>query len=312
MTASDDDSAWRKRLHRREMRWLGSRLSQLEAGLLGAEVIDEFLNHPTLSLADQLRVVDAGLRRGLIQRADLHSDLVEPTPAAFGVKVPRRSKLLSEIQYGSGWLYCIPLILVWCVGACILTWLGGHPIVALLFGLFVGLFSTAMVALPLAILWCAGVELLPEAKSRRRFESALREHARKRRIQALVQRTSDIQYWYSASGAEFERLVARAFRDWDFHVVERGKTGDGGVDIVVTQDGKRAIVQCKAYAQPVGPAVVRELYGTMIAEGVSAAYLATLHGVTSAAEKWISDKHITVLTARHFIEQHHARYVAAA
>jgi HJR/Mrr/RecB family endonuclease len=46
------------------------------------------------------------------------------------------------------------------------------------------------------------------------------------------------------------------------------------------KDGKKIVVQCKAHRNPVGPNVVRELYGTMFHAGADAAKLVALGGFT--------------------------------
>ena len=60
------------------------------------------------------------------------------------------------------------------------------------------------------------------------------------------------------------------FRQKGYKVSLRGRSGDLGVDLVLMRPGgKQAIVQCKRYRNTIGPDIVRELYGTLIHEGVS-------------------------------------------
>lgn len=114
-----------------------------------------------------------------------------------------------------------------------------------------------------------------------------------RRVDA---RASDIRIYEACTGAEFERLVARAFRQQGYSVEEMGGANDGGVDLHVRKNGWHAIVQCKAHARPIGPAVTRELMGTLQHHaGATIAYLATTNGVTASAKEWCSDKPIRVI-----------------
>lgn len=76
--------------------------------------------------------------------------------------------------------------------------------------------------------------------------------------------------------AEFEGLVAEAFRQKGYRVVERGGAGpDGGVDLELYLGKDKYLVQCKHWrTYQVGVAIVRELYGVMAAEGaVGASWL---------------------------------------
>jgi restriction system protein len=76
---------------------------------------------------------------------------------------------------------------------------------------------------------------------------------------------------------EFERLVGEAFRRRGFAVLESGGASpDGGVDLVLTREGKRYLVQCKHWrVQSVGVGVVRELNGVVEARGAAGGYVVT-------------------------------------
>jgi restriction system protein len=76
---------------------------------------------------------------------------------------------------------------------------------------------------------------------------------------------------------QFERLVGEAFRRRGFEVTETGgQTADGGVDLVLSKDRKRYLVQCKHWrAQSVGVSVVRELNGVVAARRAAGGYVVT-------------------------------------
>ena len=66
------------------------------------------------------------------------------------------------------------------------------------------------------------------------------------------------------SWQQFEEVIADAFRRHGYRVRETGGRGtaDGGVDVVLTRDGERTIVQAKHWrSQRVRVQPVRELYG---------------------------------------------------
>jgi restriction system protein len=101
---------------------------------------------------------------------------------------------------------------------------------------------------------------------------------------------------YGLSPKEFERFVARLFRKKGYKVHIRGASGDKGVDLMLEQvGGRRAIVQCKRYRRSVGPEVVRELFGTLIHERVSHAFLVTTADISQSARDWAQGKPMTLI-----------------
>jgi hypothetical protein len=81
-------------------------------------------------------------------------------------------------------------------------------------------------------------------------------------------------WWRGLLPSDFEIQVASNLRQRGYEVLRTGRSRDGGVDIRVREPGgARIIVQCKAYQVPVGPAAVRELYGTLMHEGAQEGWL---------------------------------------
>lgn len=101
----------------------------------------------------------------------------------------------------------------------------------------------------------------------------------------------------------FERYVAGLFRQKGYQVVVRGSSGDLGVDLELTGPmGRRAIVQCKRYQNTIGAEIVRELFGTMIHEGVMWAFLVTTAEISDAARDWATGKPITLIDGATLLE----------
>lgn len=96
---------------------------------------------------------------------------------------------------------------------------------------------------------------------------------------------------------EFEMLVGEAFRRRGFSVTETGGGGaDGGVDLMLTKDGEKFLVQCKQWrAFKVGVNVVRELYGVMAARGAAGGYVVTSGQFTPEAKDFASGRNITLM-----------------
>jgi len=81
----------------------------------------------------------------------------------------------------------------------------------------------------------------------------------------------------SMSWRDFERLVGEVFRRQGFVVSGFGGQGpDGGVDLGLTKNGQRYLVQCKHWRKrQVGVTVVRELNGVVSAPGAHGGFVVT-------------------------------------
>lgn len=107
---------------------------------------------------------------------------------------------------------------------------------------------------------------------------------------------------YDLSPAEFEAYVGQVFRHRGYRVQLRGRSGDLGVDLMITNRmGKRAIVQCKRYRRTVGPEIVRELFGTMIHERVAHAFLVTTSDISDSACEWAQGKPMTLINGEELV-----------
>jgi restriction system protein len=101
---------------------------------------------------------------------------------------------------------------------------------------------------------------------------------------------------YELDPKNFEHYVAGLFRQKGYKVTVRGRSGDHGVDLELTSNkGKRAIVQCKRYRDTVGEKIVRDLFGTLLHERASRAFLVTTADISDAAIRWCQGKPITLI-----------------
>ncbi len=99
------------------------------------------------------------------------------------------------------------------------------------------------------------------------------------------------------SWKQFERLVGEGFRLQGYRVIETGGGGpDGGVDLVLSRDGEKSLVQCKQWrALRVGVDVVRELYGVMAARGAAGGFVVTSGRFTDEARRFASGRNIELI-----------------
>lgn len=133
-----------------------------------------------------------------------------------------------------------------------------------------------------------------EAEAKRRIERARLAFERE------VLQSAD--FWRSLTGHEFEHEFARLLTEHGFHAQVTRGSGDGGVDIVARSQEGSVAIQCKRYAKPVGPAVIRELYGAVNAGNFDLGILAVTGGVTRGVSEFIQGKPLRIIELPEIIE----------
>jgi len=119
-------------------------------------------------------------------------------------------------------------------------------------------------------------------------------------------------YWTFLDGYAFERATADVLNKHQFNAWVTPGSGDGGVDIEVTRNGLKGVVQCKAHMACVGPHVVRDLYGVIHHCGASFGIIVSLGGFTGGAVDFARDKPILFLNVSDLIAMQEGRDVLAA
>ncbi len=106
----------------------------------------------------------------------------------------------------------------------------------------------------------------------------------------------------SLGGIEFEEELGALFRQLGYRVERTPTSGDQGVDLILRKDGRTTVVQCKAHSSPVGPAIARELLGSMVAFRADDAILACTGGFTKSVWEFVQklpqDRQIKLVSAR--------------
>jgi hypothetical protein len=103
---------------------------------------------------------------------------------------------------------------------------------------------------------------------------------------------------------QLEKLVAALFESKGNSVTPRGgANADGGIDLVVESESSKAAVQCKHWAKwKCGPAVVRELLGSMTHESFSRGFL-ICRTPTDAARSLAETENITIVDREGLIDR---------
>ena len=118
-------------------------------------------------------------------------------------------------------------------------------------------------------------------------------------------------YWEDLNGYEFERETAEVLKRYQFNPFLTPGSGDGGIDIEVTRNGLRGVMQCKAHINCVGPSVVRDLYGVIHHCGASFGIVVSRGGFTRGAADFARDKPILFLDTDDLIAMQEGRDVLA-
>lgn len=95
----------------------------------------------------------------------------------------------------------------------------------------------------------------------------------------------------------FELLVGEAFKRKGFDVKENGGGGaDGGIDLILTRNGKKSIVQCKKWKTfSIGVPLIRELYGVMVSENANDCIFVSSGNFTAEARLFAENKPIWLI-----------------
>ena len=113
------------------------------------------------------------------------------------------------------------------------------------------------------------------------------------------------EFWISLDGYSFERHVADLFAQLGCDVQLTPGSGDSGVDLFLRRSGRTTVVQCKAHRQPIGPSVVRDLYGSMQHFNADDAILINIGGFTSGVREFAKGKPITLMDLHGILHLQH-------
>jgi len=99
---------------------------------------------------------------------------------------------------------------------------------------------------------------------------------------------------------DFESLVGQVFKRKGYFVLENAGTGpDGGVDLRLRKDGKKAYVQCKHWkTKQVGVKIVRELYGVMTSGSADEGIVVTSGSFSKEARDFAMGKSISLIDGK--------------
>lgn len=95
----------------------------------------------------------------------------------------------------------------------------------------------------------------------------------------------------------FEEFIARMFEKLGYRTELVGGSGDGGIDIEMTKDGRRFVVQCKKFiTRKVNPHDIRDFFGSMGDRHIDGkGFFITTNIFTLEAERFAEGKPIEMI-----------------
>ncbi len=97
--------------------------------------------------------------------------------------------------------------------------------------------------------------------------------------------------------------MAKLYRSLGYNADVTAASDDKGVDIWLIRNGQTVPVQCKAHKRPIGPAVARELYGSMVHFKAEAGIIASLSGFSKGVYEYTRDKPIELVDLKWILQK---------
>ena len=119
-----------------------------------------------------------------------------------------------------------------------------------------------------------------------------------------LDRQTGLESIRALSWLEFERVIGEAYRRAGYQVRQRGGAqADGGVDLEISRNGERLLVQAKHWkTRLVRLPQVRELWGAVADEHADGAVLVTSGSFTGDARSWTQGKNYRLIDGEQLME----------
>ncbi len=133
--------------------------------------------------------------------------------------------------------------------------------------------------------------------------SFLNSHKRKQ----LLEQQTGIDSLARMHWREFEMLVGEAFRRRGYFVEATGLGGkDGGIDLIISKNGRRELVQCKQWrSRLVRASTVREMWGLSDHHRADAVHIVCIGDFTPDALEFARGKPIELITGARLLNLVH-------
>jgi len=124
------------------------------------------------------------------------------------------------------------------------------------------------------------------------------EQERAEAIEALLERDALRESIHYMDGTEFENFMANVLAEKGYHVQTTPKSGDQGVDLLLTMDGRKVAVQLKRYTGAVGNAAVQAVVAGMFHYQAKEAWVITTSTFTKSAKQLAMSNRVRLIDGR--------------
>ena len=125
------------------------------------------------------------------------------------------------------------------------------------------------------------------------FRKTLRKFIARFKRRTLYKHYKSISELLALHPQQFEEFVASLYEHQGYRVeAVTAYSGDHGIDVVVSKDGKRYAIQAKRYhhSNHVGAAEVREFYGSYVGGDFHGGIFVTTSSFSKQAQAWAVDR----------------------
>lgn len=215
-----------------------------------------------------------------------------PAPADFGLEARDLKEMPDRVSLVA---LCLQTVLKVAVLA--------TPVVGLIFwppwGVLLAL--PASFVLLNAVDWLGILDIGVRRRINPKFDKVIRYRAAFKQYRSMASAYSDYQlksqesFWRSLSGRDFELELGKLFTGFGYVVKTTPVSSDGGVDLILTSNDEKVVVQCKAHNKKISIGVARELVASMIDFKAKRGVIACFQGATEPVHKYISNKNIVIV-----------------
>ena len=124
------------------------------------------------------------------------------------------------------------------------------------------------------------------------------EQERAEAIEALLERDALRESIHYMDGTKFENFMANVLAEKGYHVQTTPKSGDQGVDLLLTMDGRKVAVQLKRYTGAVGNAAVQAVVAGMFHYQAKEAWVITTSTFTKSAKQLAMSNRVRLIDGR--------------
>jgi hypothetical protein len=146
------------------------------------------------------------------------------------------------------------------------------------------------------------IYLKGEARKTRQEEKIRQEkeeQAKKERWFAAKKTIDDL---YKMNPFEFEEFIAKLYQKLGYEAFKTKSSGDEGIDVRASKDGKDYVIQVKRSGKPVGSPVIQKLYGSMAHVLADYGICVSLAGFTTAAKNFANGKMIELIDGHDLVK----------